>query len=254
MNSILKYILLTAIRDKLYVGLFLTLLAAFGISFVLGSATLVENSQTTIVYIASSSRMIFALGMILFVCFYVRKSFENREIEFTLSKSIARYKLILAYLLGFIIVASLVLLPLTILLFFIKAHKVGLFYWSLSLFFESLIIITFSLLAALILNSAVSAVLAGLGFYIISRMMGFFVLTVKIPEAVSDVASTDRFLKAVLKIISVAFPRLDLFAKSDWLIYGISSIGDIYIILGQSLVYIPLMIFMAFYDFNRKQF
>jgi hypothetical protein len=254
MLSILKYILLTAVRDKLYVGLFIILLAAFGISCALGNASLVEKAQATTAYIAGSSRMIFAIGMILFVCFYVRKSFENREVEFILSKPISRHSLILAYLFGFVLVALLIILPLAILLFFMKANAVGLIYWSASLFFEALILITFSLLAALILRSAVFAVLASLGFYVLSRMMGFFVLTVKIPESSVDFASTDRILYSVLKIISVAFPRLDLYSKSDWLIYGVSNFSDFYIVLGQSLIYIPLMIFMAFYDFNRKQF
>jgi hypothetical protein len=254
MISILKYILLTAIRDRLYVGLFLTLLIAFGISFTLGSTTLTESSQTTIAYISGSSRMIFAIGIILFVSFYVRKSFDNREVEFILSKSISRHNFIVAYLLGFIIVSLLILLPLTIVLFFIGANKIGLIYWFLSIFFESLIIITFSLLAALVLSSAVSAVLASLGFYILSRMMGFFVLTVKIPDSISDVSTINLFLESTLKIISVAFPRLDLFTKSEWLIYGATNISEIYIIAAQSLIYIPLLTFMAFYDFNRKQF
>jgi ABC-type transport system involved in multi-copper enzyme maturation permease subunit len=254
MLSILKYILLTAIRDRLYVGLFVILLAAFGISCALGDASLVENSQATIAYIAGSSRMIFVIGMILFVCFYVRKSFENREVEFILSKPISRHRLIFAYLLGFVLVALLIIVPLAVLLFFMKANAIGLIYWSASLFFEALIIITFSLLAALILKSAVSAVLASIGFYILSRMMGFFVLTIKIPESASDFATTDRILHVVLKAISVVFPRLDLYSKSDWLIYGVSNFSDFYIVLGQSLIYIPLIIFMAFYDFNRKQF
>lgn len=254
MLSILKYILLTAVRDKLYVGLFIILLAAFGISCALGDASLVEKSQATIAYIAGSSRMIFAIGMILFVCFYVRKSFENREVEFILSKPISRHSLILAYLLGFILVALLIILPLSALLFFMKANGIGLIYWSTSLLFEALIIITFSLLAALILKSAVSAVLASLGFYILSRMMGFFVLTVKLPESTADFATTNRVLHVVLKSLSVVFPRLDLYSKSDWLIYGMSNFSDFYVVLGQSLIYVPLMICMAFYDFNRKQF
>ncbi|MES2677817.1 MAG: hypothetical protein V4612_05855 [Pseudomonadota bacterium] len=254
MYSILKYILLTAVRDRLYVGLFIILLAAFGISSVVGSTALLEQAQATTVYVAASSRMIFAVGMILFVCFYVRKTFENREVEFVLSKSISRHSFIFAYLLGFILVALLIILPLVILLFFMKVNLVGLFYWALSLIFEALIIITFSLLAALILSSAVSAVMASLGFYIISRMMGFFVLTIQIPRNPSDFATLDRFLKAILKIISIVFPRLDLYGKSEWLIYGVVNSADLYIILGQSLIYIPLMIFMAFYDFNRKQF
>ena len=254
MNSILKYILLTAIRDRLYVGLFIILLAAFGISSVVGGTALLEQAQSTIVYVAGSSRMIFAIGMILFVCFYVRKTFENREVEFVLSKSISRHSFILAYLLGFILVALLIIVPLVILLFFMKVNLVGLAYWALSLILESLIIITFSLLAALILSSAVSAVMASLGFYIISRMMGFFVLTIQIPKNIYDFNTMDRFLKVTLKAISIVFPRLDLYGKSEWLIYGIVNSSDLYIILGQSLIYIPLMIFMAFYDFNRKQF
>lgn len=253
MKSILKYILLTAIRDRLYVGIFIILLAALGISSVVGETALAEQSHATIVYIAGSSRMIFIVGMILFVCFYVRRSFENREVEFVLSKPIARHNLILAYLLGFILVALLIIIPVVLLFFFINTNPLGLFYWGISLLLESIIIIAFCLLAALILKSAVSAVIASLGFYVISRMMGFFVLTIKIPEQISDVATYDRFLKAVLKVISIVFPRLDLYGKSEWLIYGISNYSDIFI-LGQSLIYIPLMIFMAFYDFNRKQF
>ena len=254
MSSILKYILLTALRDWLYVGLFIILMTAFGLSYVLGSTALVEQDQMSIVYIAGSSRMILVVGIILFVCFHIRRSFDNKEVEFILSKSISRHKFIFSYLLGFIIVSLIVLLPVIILLLFADTNKIGLFYWSLSLLFELLIIMTFSILASLILRSSVVAVLASLGFYIISRMMAFFVLTAKIPQNINEVANTQLFLKSFLKFLSAIFPRLDLFAKSDWLIYGMSGVSDIYIIIAGSLIYIPLMIFMSFYDFSKKQF
>ncbi|MFT6331723.1 MAG: hypothetical protein ACJAW3_000040 [Lentimonas sp.] len=254
MNSILKYILLTALRDRLYVGLFVILLAAFGISSLVGGTVLVEQIQAKLTYVAGSSRLIFAVGMILFVCFYVRKSFEHREVEFILSKSISRHSFILAYLSGFILVALLIILPLIGLLFLMKANVIGLLYWSLSVILETFIIITFCLLASLILKSAVAAVLASLGFYIMSRMMGFFVLTIEIPSAASNFSSLDSILKAVLKFISVAFPRIDLFSKSEWLIYGVTDYSEITLILTQSIIYIPLLVLMALYDFNRKQF
>ena len=85
-------------------------------------------------------------------------------------------------------------------------------------------------------------------------MMGFFVLTISIPKSGADFSSTNQVLHIVLKAMSVIFPRLDLYSKSDWLVYGVSNFTDIYIIIGQFVVYTPLMIFMAFYDFNRKQF
>lgn len=254
MNPILKYILLTAIRDRLYVGLFIILIAAFGISAFLGETALTEKTQMAIAYTSGSCRMIFAVGMILFVCFHIRRSFDNKEVEFILSKAISRQKFIFNYLLGFILVALMILLPIIIVILIMGGSKSGLIFWALSLMFEMMIIITFSILAALILKSAVSAVLASLGFYIISRMMGFFVLTIKMPESVTDFNSLQRILSSFLKILSFIFPRLDLFTKSDWLIYGISDFSGIIIIGIQSLIYIPLLIFMAFFDFRRKQF
>lgn len=254
MYSMLKYIFLTAIRDWLYVGLFLLLLAAFGISIVLGGTALVEQRPMTTAYIAGASRMIFAIGIVLFVCFHIRRSFDNKEVEFILSKSISRHKFIFAYLLGFSVVASIILAIIIVPLFFIQSGGIGLFYWALSLFLEMIILISFATLASLILRSAISAVLASLGFYMISRMMGFFVLTIKLPESVRDLSTSDGIMKSLLKALSVIFPRLDLFANSDWLVYGITDFYNIKLIIIQSLIYIPLMIFMSFYDFNNKQF
>lgn len=254
MKSVLKYILLTAVRDRLYIGLLIVLMGAFGISSVLGSTSLVEQAQTSIVYIAGSARMIFAIGMILFTCFYVRRSFDNKEVEFILSKSISRHNFIFAYLFGFILVALFVFIPITIALILAKANIIGLQFWLLSILIEIFILISFALLASLILKNAVSAILATLGFYILSRMMAFFVLTIEIPHQYSDFNSWDRSMKAFLKFVSFIFPRLDLFAQSDWLIYGIKNYHDIIITSIQGLIYIPLLIFMSFFDFNKKQF
>ena len=253
MKSILKYVILTAIRDWLFVGLFISLTIAFGISSLLGSIALVERAETSLVYIAGSSRMIFVIGIILFVCFYIRKSFENKEVDFILSKSISRNKIILSYLLGFTLIASIILVPIAIILLFSHINKIGLLYWLISIIFEISIIINFAILTSLILKSAISSILASLGFYIISRMMAFFVLTVQIPKSLSNINDFNSFLELILKILSIVFPRIDLFTKSDWLIYGVAN-AHMTTILIQSLIYIPLLIFMSFYDFNKKQF
>ena len=57
-----------------------------------------------------------------------------------------------------------------------------------------------------------------------------------------------------LKIISIFMPRLDFFAKSDWLIYGVKSPVDIHLFFAQALVFIPLLILATIADFRRKQF
>ncbi|MDA9231412.1 hypothetical protein N9O56_02455 [Rickettsiales bacterium] len=254
MKTILKYILLTAIRDKLYLGILFLLAAAFGISSILGNTLATEKVATSIVYIAGSARIIFAVGMILFTCFYVRKSFDNKEVEFILSKAVSRNQLIISYLLGFSVVALFIFIPIGLTLFLINANPIGLAFWLMSVFFEIFILISVAVLSSLILKSAVTSILATLGFYILSRMMAFFVLTVDLPTKMIDFNNITASLDSLLKLISFIFPRLDLFAHSNMLIYGVNDYQFIIITCVQSLIYIPLLAFMSFSDFNKKQF
>ena len=253
MKSIFKYILLTGIRDRLYIGLFLTLITSFSLSIFLGSTALIEQQQTSAAYIAGSSRAIIAIGMILFVCLNISRAFENKEVEFIISKPISREKFILGYLFGFFFTAILIFIPLIIAILIVtNANKIGLLTWSLSLLSETLIVISFSLLASLILKNSFSAIMSSFAFYIISRLMGMFVMAINLPQDFSQAKS--HILGSALKFLSAIFPRLDLFGQSEWLSYGVTNFENLKLILLQSLIYIPLMIFMSFHDFKKKQF
>ena len=253
MTPILRYILLIGIRDRLYLGLLMSLIVAFSISIFLGDTTLVEKPQAVVAYVAGSSRAILAIGMILFVCLNVSRAFENKEVEFILSKSISREQFVLGYLLGFFIAAFLILIPLIgAILLITSANKFGLMIWSASLLAELLIVISFSLLSSLILKNSFSAIMASFAFYLISRLMGMFVLAINLPQDIA--AAKSHFLASALKFLSAIFPRLDLFSQSSWLNYEITDFSNLKIIFWQSLIYIPLMIFMAFHDFKKKQF
>ena len=172
MKSILKYILLSGTRDKLYLGLFISLIIAFSLSIFLGSTAMVEQQQMTTAYISGLSRGVLVIGTIIFVCLNMNRAFENKEVEFILSKAISREHFILSYLIGFFVSILMILIPLIVAIFFVtKADKFGLLMWSLSLLSELMIVICFSLLASLILKNSFSSILASLGFYIISRLI-----------------------------------------------------------------------------------
>lgn len=253
MKSILKYILKNGLRDRLYLGLLITLIVSFSISIFLGSTMIVEQQQSTTAYIAGSARAILAIGMILFVCLSINRAFENKEVEFILSKSISREQFILGYLAGFFLSAFIIFIPLIVAIAIIgNANLIGLATWSATLLSEILIVISFSLLASMILKNSFSAIMASFAFYMISRLMGMFVMAIELPQDLA--AAKNNVLSFVLKILSAIFPRLDLFAQSAWLSYGIKDYEGIKIIAIQSLIYIPLMIFMSFHDFKRKQF
>ncbi len=257
MKSILKYILLSGTRDRLYLGLFISLIVTFSLSIFLGSTALVEEQQMTTVYIGGLSRAVLVVGTILFVCLNINRAFENKEVEFILSKAISREQFILSYLAGFFIAVLLIIIPLVIAMLIVtQANKFGLLIWSLSLLSELMIMISFALLASLILKNSFSSIMATLGFYIISRLMGMFVMAINLPAKVTSETFelSSRSFGLVLKLLSVVFPRLDLFGQSEWLNYGVTDFSNLKIILFQSLIYIPLMIFMAFHDFKKKQF
>ena len=257
MKSILKYILLSGTRDRLYLGLFISLIVTFSLSIFLGSTALVEEQQMTTVYIGGLSRAVLVVGTILFVCLNINRAFENKEVEFILSKAISREQFILSYLAGFFIAVLLIIIPLVIAMLIVtQANIFGLLIWSLSLLSELMIMISFALLASLILKNSFSSIMATLGFYIISRLMGMFVMAINLPAKVTSETFelSSRSFGLVLKLLSVVFPRLDLFGQSEWLNYGVTDFSNLKIILFQSLIYIPLMIFMAFHDFKKKQF
>ena len=86
MLTTIRYLLLTALRDWLFLALPLGVIAIMGLSLFLGSTSLVEEREMALVLSAGLSRIYIMIGLILFICFHVRLSFENREIEMFLSK------------------------------------------------------------------------------------------------------------------------------------------------------------------------
>ena len=257
MKSIIKHVLLTALRDWLYLGLLILIALSVGLSVFMGDTAVIEGLQVTTAYISGSSRMISVLGLVVFVCFYVKRSFDNKEVQFILSSSISRSSYFISLWLGFLTIAlGISLLMILIMSVFTKVGLMSILAWNLSLFFEMVIVITFAALSSLILKSAVSAIMASFGFYFISRMMGFFVLMVKMPESFADIfKDLNSFMQILLKFISIFFPRLDLFSQSEWLIYGLNATNSgLSVSVYQTLIYVPLMLMVAFYDFNKKQF
>jgi ABC-type transport system involved in multi-copper enzyme maturation permease subunit len=255
MHTIIRYTLLTASRDWLFIGLAIIIFMAYALSVFMGSTALVEQSHMSLAYFAGSSRLILVTGLIVFVCFHVRRSFDNREIELILSKPISRTQFVIAYWLGFAALSVVAMAPvLLVLCVFQSPDPIGLLYWSISLLLEITLVLAFALLASLIMNSAVSAVMSSFAFYLASRLMGFFVAAIDNPTSLMGSGSWGGALEFLIKVISTVIPRLDLFAKSQWLIYGVEGQQDLWVFQAQSLVFILLLLSIAVFDFKRKQF
>jgi len=248
----IRYIMITALRDWLFIGLFVGILVATAISATLGSTAFIEETEMTLSFASSSSRLILMAGLIVFICFHIRNAFDTKEIDVILSRPISRSNLVISYWLGFSFVGLLLTIPVVAIIAFIgPVNFTGFIGWSISLLLEMGIVVALALFSAFTMRSAVTAVLGCMGFYILSRMMAFFVFTSN-----SGMFNDIKFvgLKWALQAISTLLPRLDFFAKSDWLVYGFVSQQDWQVCIAQALVFIPLLLAATMIDFRRRQF
>jgi hypothetical protein len=248
----IRYILLTALRDWLFFGLLAGVVVATWISAVLGGTAFLEEKEMTLTFASGAARLMLMTGLIVFVCFHIRNAFDTKEIDVILSRPISRASLVIAYWLGFSLVSLMLTIPLAAILGFIGViNWSGYLGWAASLLLEAGLVVALALFSAFALRSAVASVLACMGFYVLSRMMEFFVLT-----AQAGVAHGKEYalFNYVLTAISTMVPRLDLFTKSEWLVYGFTTSQDWLVFIAQAVIFVPLLLFATVADFRRKQF
>lgn len=250
----IRYVLITAVRDRLFIGLLAAIIFAAFVSGVMGNTAMLETQEMTVTLCAASARLILMIGLIVFTCFHVRAAFQTREIDVLLSRPVSRSKIVVSYWLGFACVATLLAMPTIVIMWIVGIiDMIGYFYWAASLLLETWLVVAIALFAAFTLRSATSSVLMSLGFYTLSRMIGFFTATAKSGILFGDYRINMVF-RWVIDAISMVLPRLDFFGKSNWLIYGPAHSNDLHFFAIQAAIFIPLLIVASIIDFKRKQF
>lgn len=249
-----KYILTAAFRDRLFL-LFL-LLAVLGVclSIFLGSSAITEKDQFSIVFLASGLRVGGLIMLILFVVFYLRRSFESRDVEYLLARPITRLQFLFAHSFAFSILATIVAVITTLILIAVPsagASLGGYIVWGASVWAELLIMVNVALFFSLILSSAVAGSLACIAFYVLSRMIGSILAIV---HAGSDGGAFSMLAEKVMLFISIFIPRLDLMGQTSWLVYGGEAIQDLSFFIIQAVVFYGLIMAAALVDLNRRQF
>lgn len=256
-KNLILYVLTAALRDKVFISF--ALMAAVGISLSLffGSSAVLEKDQFSAVFAASGLRFASVLALILFVVFYVRRSFETRDVEYMLTKPISRLGFVLSHTIAFIILCMFATALVSAALFFMipsvsegVGSLSGYIYWCISLLIELCIMTSVALFFALVLNSAVSASLITIAFYVLARLMGQIL---GIIESAGQ-SGVYQVLEQVMLVISMFMPRLDLMGQSSWILYGLDESVNLLFILGQGAVFCFLIFAATMVDFVRKQF
>ena len=194
------------------------------------------------------------VGTAVFVCFHVRQAFDAKEIDVMLSRPISRASLIISYWFGFSIVAMLSTI-IAVVLIFLSGPLTweGFGIWILSWLIELWVVVAISLFAAFTLRSAVISVIFTMTAYVLSRLMGYFLATIK-SRLVFDTPILNELSRYSMKGLAIFVPRLDMYGKTVWLTQGIANYMEVMLFVGQGMVIIPLLLTVAIIDFYRRQF
>jgi ABC-type transport system involved in multi-copper enzyme maturation permease subunit len=250
MRPTLRLVLLTALRDRLFYSLFGLIAVALGVATYLGGAAVFEKLEMTAVYAAGAARAMVVVGLIVFVAFHVERLYDTREIEAILSRAISREKFVFTYWAAMAFVASLILAPIVALVLMISPSTAGAAYWGASLALETMIVIAFAVFAGCTLERAIPTIFASVGFYLMSRMMSFFVAI----ATSGDPVGLDHVTDTIIEAIALLAPRLDLFAQTRWIVYGSDGSDVTLLLIAQATVYVPLLLSAAMFDLRRKHF
>jgi hypothetical protein len=250
-RPLVLYVLTAALRDRLVMAMIITLVVGTSLAVFLGSAAIAEKQQFAMVFAGAGLRLAGVLGLVLFTVFFIRRSFDARDVDFILSRPVSRVEFLLSYAAGLSLLALGMAAAQTLCLYIIGGNLFGPSHisWAVSLAFENIVMVNAALFFSMILSSAATAATATAGFYILARLMGQLL---GIIDSTGKPAFIYNLMEYILQAISAVMPRLDLMAQTSWLIY--SQTVEISSILLQAAIFTILIITAALIDLVRRQF
>ena len=249
---LVRYVIKAATRDRLMLSLLCSFIVAASLAVFMGSSAVAEKNVFALVFMAAGLRLAGVVGLVLFVVFFVRRSFDARDVEFLLSRPVTRVQFLLSFAAGFWVLALVTAIVQGLAMGLITPGfmTAGSLLWVASIAVENIIIVSTALFFSLILTSAATSAMATLGFYVLARMMGEILGVL----AAGGIGAWMVIPANVMKMISMLVPRLDLMGQTTWLVYGPGGgIGYGFLIV-QAVFFTALILTAALIDLARRKF
>ena len=248
--AIAGYTFLEATRNRL-VWLVLVLVAGcLLLAAFVGSVAITETRQFQSGLAGASLRGCAVFTLALFVITSMVREFADKGFELVLSLPVRRATYLLGKLAGFALLAlaisALCALPLLLLA---PAGQVLL--WGVSLACELLLVTSLSLLCLLTFAHVTTALSAVAAFYLAARSIAAVQLIAHGTLAVQD-PLLRAGSRALVDGLAFVLPELHRFTSSRWLVYHDAGLADLVPVLGQTAVYLVLLVTAALFDLYRK--
>ncbi|WP_338761203.1 ABC transporter permease [Massilia sp. METH4] len=253
MNAAIRAIAAATLKEALR-GRLLWLLAALALGAValagfLQEVVPAEGRATGIALLAALLRLAAAGVVGIFAVTAIVREYGDRQVELAMALPWPRAAWLLGRLAG---CALLALLPagLAGALLALAAPPAQVALWTFALLGELWIVAAFGVFCTLSLQHALPSLSATAGFYLLAR-------SVTALQQAGHGAAQDagqRVIAAGTDLLAFVLPRLDAFARTEWLLYGTGSARDAAFVAGQSAIYLALLGGAALFDLYRKEF
>jgi hypothetical protein len=241
-----------ALRGRLVWLLVALAAGGFALSAFLGALTLTETRETQAALLAALLRLACAAVVAVFVVASIVREAHDKQAEMLLALPAGRGAWLLGRLAGFALLAVLAALPAALLACALAAPAQAML-WSAGLVCELWIVAVFAAFCALGLGHAAPALCATGGFYVLARSAAVLQwlahdATQRAPDA------GQRFIAAAADGVAFLLPRLDAFARAEWLLYGTGTVADLGAALAQTAIFVTLLTAACLVDLHRRRF
>ena len=234
--TIARGTLLEARRNRLPWLLAALAAAAAGLAAFLGQLAVAEGRQLQAAMLAALLRPAAVFTVTAFVVTSMARELEEKRMEMMLALAMPRAAYLLGKLAGFcaLAVAPAVLFG-ALLLAFSPAQ--GTAAWTASLLLELWVMAAFATFCAISLRHVLPALAACAAFYLLARSVGAM-------RALGGGWAVDA--------ATALLPRLDLFTRTDWLLYQPPAAADLLALAAQAAACVLLLASAGLFDLYRK--
>lgn len=224
--------------------------AATGLAGLGGRLALAESGLQQAALLGAMLRLACASAIAAFAVLSVMRETHGRGLQLVMAAALPRGAYVAAKFAGLALLAAPMAAASGLLLALSGAPGQTML-WTLSLLCELWLAAGFGLLCALSLGHPLPALAATLAFYLLARSAAALQLAAR--HSLQPEDPLRRGLAWVFDAIAALLPRLDLYTRASWLLYGDGSWAALAAIAGQTLVYAALLGAVALFDLRHKE-
>ena len=250
--TISRFTVIESLRNRLLLLSFLVIGISFAMVEFVGDLAITEHRVTQVAILAAFLRMSAVVMVTLFVVSSTVRELHDKTLEMILAMPIRRGTYYLGKLVGYFCIAVIIaVIFAALLLLYADAEQVSI--WMISLFFELVLVVALSLVMLFTFSQVPSALTAVFIIYGAARIVTSIFLMAKYP-IVAHTSVAQQFMDAFIELLTWLLPDLHRFTQTEWLAYNTADWSILLPLLGQTVIYLIFLSFIALFDFYRKNF